>query len=74
MQVVVVLSGSMEPGFYRGDIFFLYKGQSPFRTGEVVVFNLEGRETPIVHPMHCIASSKCMRSSLELGRSMTPSF
>ena len=25
--VVVVLSGSMEPGFYRGDILFLYMGR-----------------------------------------------
>lgn len=26
--VVVVLSGSMEPGFYRGDILFLYNRKS----------------------------------------------
>ncbi|KAK9862135.1 hypothetical protein WJX84_008472 [Apatococcus fuscideae] len=47
--IVVVLSGSMEPGFYRGDILFLYMSRSPVRTGEIVVFNLEGRDIPIVH-------------------------
>ena len=49
LQVVVVLSGSMEPGFYRGDILFLNMGSAPVRTGEIVVFNLDGREIPIVH-------------------------
>ncbi|BDA46828.1 Signal peptidase complex catalytic subunit SEC11C [Coccomyxa sp. Obi] len=47
--VVVVLSGSMEPAFYKGDILFLNMGRKPFRVGEVVVFNLEGRDIPIVH-------------------------
>lgn len=47
--VVVVLSGSMEPGFYRGDILFLHMGRAPVRAGEVVVFNIEGRDIPIVH-------------------------
>ncbi len=49
MQVVVVLSGSMEPGFVRGDILFLNLGKAPFQTGEVVVFNIDGRDIPIVH-------------------------
>ena len=47
--VVVVLSGSMEPGFYRGDILFLYQPATPAQTGDVVVFNTDGREIPIVH-------------------------
>jgi signal peptidase len=49
--VVVVLSGSMEPGFYRGDILFLNMGYSnnPIRVGEIVVFNIDGRDIPIVH-------------------------
>lgn len=33
LQVVVVLSGSMEPGFYRGDILFLHMGRRPVRAG-----------------------------------------
>ena len=49
LQVVVVLSGSMEPGFQRGDILFLNMGTAPARTGEIVVFNLDGRDIPIVH-------------------------
>lgn len=48
--VVVVLSGSMEPGFQRGDILFLtLKYDDPFYPGDVVVFNIEGRDVPIVH-------------------------
>ncbi|KAF2317987.1 hypothetical protein GH714_041372 [Hevea brasiliensis] len=47
--VVVVLTGSMEPGFKRGDILFLHSSKDPIRTGEIVVFNVEGRDIPIVH-------------------------
>ncbi|XP_057473496.1 uncharacterized protein LOC130761917 isoform X1 [Actinidia eriantha] len=47
--VVVVLSGSMEPGFKRGDILFLHMSNDPIRSGEIVVFNVDGREIPIVH-------------------------
>jgi len=47
--VVVVLSGSMEPAFYRGDILFLHLGSAPIRAGEIVVFNVKGRDIPIVH-------------------------
>ncbi|KAJ6700969.1 SIGNAL PEPTIDASE COMPLEX CATALYTIC SUBUNIT SEC11 [Salix koriyanagi] len=65
--VVVVLSGSMEPGFKReivvatlqlnicsmklflGDILFLHMSKDPIRAGEIVVFNIDGREIPIVH-------------------------
>jgi signal peptidase I len=39
----------MEPGFQRGDILFLNMGTAPARTGEIVVFNLDGRDIPIVH-------------------------
>jgi len=48
--VVVVLSGSMEPAFQRGDILFLSNRDSvPFTVGEIVVFKVRGREIPIVH-------------------------
>jgi len=47
--VVVVLSGSMEPGFYRGDILGLTLTSEPFTNGDVVVFQIEGRDVPIVH-------------------------
>ncbi|XP_021895233.1 signal peptidase complex catalytic subunit SEC11C-like [Carica papaya] len=47
--VVVVLSGSMEPGFKRGDILFLNMNKDPIRAGEIVVYNVDGRDVPIVH-------------------------
>ncbi|CAK9193256.1 unnamed protein product [Sphagnum jensenii] len=47
--VVVVLTGSMEPGFRRGDIIFLHMSKAPIRAGEIVVFHVDGRDTPIVH-------------------------
>jgi len=50
--VVVVLSGSMEPGFHRGDILFLSLTSAPFESGDVTVFQIEGREIPIVHRAH----------------------
>nr|CAD1844258.1 unnamed protein product [Ananas comosus var. bracteatus] len=47
--VVVVLTGSMEPGFKRGDILFLHMNKDPIRAGEIVVYNVDGRDIPIVH-------------------------
>lgn len=48
--IVVVLSGSMEPAFYRGDLLFLtnYKDE-PIRVGDIIVFRIDGRDIPIVH-------------------------
>ncbi|KAJ1438350.1 microsomal signal peptidase [Ochromonadaceae sp. CCMP2298] len=47
--VVVVLSGSMEPAFQRGDILFLTNQDDPIRVGEIVVFKIKDRDIPIVH-------------------------
>jgi signal peptidase len=47
--VVVVLSGSMEPAFQRGDILFLNNAVSRVQVGEVVVFKIKDRDIPIVH-------------------------
>jgi len=47
--IVVVLSGSMEPAFQRGDLLFLYQSEGPFRVGDIVVFKIDGREIPRVH-------------------------
>jgi len=47
--VVVVLSGSMEPAFQRGDILFLNNQDNPIRVGEIVVFKIKDRDIPIVH-------------------------
>nr|CAG4645822.1 EOG090X0DWF [Lynceus sp. MCZ IZ 141354] len=48
--IVVVLSGSMEPAFHRGDLLFLTNYEKdPIRVGEIVVFKVDGRDIPIVH-------------------------
>ena len=47
--VVVVLSGSMEPAFWRGDILLIWLGSAPFRVGEIVLFQNEGHKVPIIH-------------------------
>ncbi|KAG1778809.1 hypothetical protein EV702DRAFT_1092096 [Suillus placidus] len=48
--IVVVLSGSMEPAFYRGDLLFLTNppGQR-YHTGDITVYRIPGAEIPIVH-------------------------
>ncbi|KAF1870696.1 hypothetical protein Lal_00026296 [Lupinus albus] len=50
--IIVVLSGSMEPGFQRGDILFLHMSKDPIRAGDIIVFKIDGREIPIVHRVH----------------------
>ncbi|PPQ91189.1 hypothetical protein CVT25_001205 [Psilocybe cyanescens] len=48
--VVVVLSGSMEPAFQRGDILFMTNPpHQQYRTGDIVVYKVPGAEIPIVH-------------------------
>lgn len=47
--VVVVLSGSMEPAFQRGDILFLNNAIDDVYVGDVVVFKIKDRDIPIVH-------------------------
>ncbi|TPX36994.1 hypothetical protein SmJEL517_g01042 [Synchytrium microbalum] len=47
--IVVVLSGSMEPAFHRGDLLFLYMPSQPIQIGEITVFKIKGRDVPIVH-------------------------
>jgi signal peptidase len=49
--IVVVLSGSMEPAFQRGDLLFLWNRNLIQETsvGEVVVYNVKGKDIPIVH-------------------------
>ncbi|KAK7748703.1 Signal peptidase complex catalytic subunit [Cytospora paraplurivora] len=49
--IVVVLSGSMEPAFQRGDLLFLWNRNLIQDTdvGEIVVYNVRGKDIPIVH-------------------------
>lgn len=37
--LVVVLSGSMEPAFQRGDILFLWNRETYVDVGDIVVYN-----------------------------------
>jgi len=47
---VVVLSGSMEPAFYRGDPLFLTDPQhEKYHTGDMTVYKIPGNEMPIIH-------------------------
>ena len=47
--IVVVLSGSMEPAFQRGDLLFLWNRNQDTQVGEIVVYNVKGKDIPIVH-------------------------
>lgn len=47
--IVVVLSGSMEPAFARGDLLFLWNRHRVIEMGEIVVYNVDGKDIPIVH-------------------------
>jgi signal peptidase I len=47
--IVVVLSGSMEPAFQRGDLLFLWNRDKEAAVGEIVVYNVKGKDIPIVH-------------------------
>ncbi|KAJ5092863.1 Signal peptidase I [Penicillium angulare] len=44
--IVVVLSGSMEPAFQRGDLLFLWNRSPRAEVGEVVVYNVRGKDIP----------------------------
>jgi len=48
--IVVVLSGSMEPAFYRGDLLFLTNPSDEiYKVGDITVYNVGGQAIPIVH-------------------------
>ena len=62
--VVVVLSGSMEPAFHRGDLLFLTMSQKPIEVGEITVYQVPGTAIPIVHRV--IETRETYVSSLQL--------
>lgn len=47
--IVVVLSGSMEPAFQRGDVLFLWNRNELSNVGDVVVYEVNQKPIPIVH-------------------------
>lgn len=47
--IVVVLSGSMLPAFDRGDILLLWNRDLKAKVGDIVVYEIENKNIPIVH-------------------------
>lgn len=47
--IVVVLTGSMEPAFQRGDVLFLWNRHKINNVGDVVVYETSTKDIPIVH-------------------------
>jgi len=54
--IVVVLSGSMEPAFQRGDLLFLWNRAPRAEIGEVVVYNVVSD--------NCVPESSIPRANL----------
>ena len=54
---VVVLSGSMEPSMFRGDILVLIR-RPTIEIGDVVVYQIENEKIPIVHRISSIQTIK----------------
>jgi signal peptidase I len=51
-DIIFKYSESMSPAFERGDILFLTMHSDPLKVGDICVFNIKGREIPIVHRIH----------------------
>lgn len=47
--IVVVLTGSMEPAFYRGDLLLVTHLPEDLRMGDIIVFKVKDQAIPIVH-------------------------
>ena len=47
--IVVVLTGSMEPSFFRGDILFINWDYTTPSPGDIVVYKVPSQVIPIVH-------------------------
>jgi len=69
--IVVVLSGSMEPAFYRGDLLFLNNPRNtPLVVGDITVYRLPGLDVPIVHRVletHALQSNPLRQKILTKG-------
>ena len=65
--MVVVLSGSMEPGMYRGDILVLYK-KPTIEVGDVIVYKIDTDPIPIVHRITTVQEVKDPKKKGEMKR------
>lgn len=64
--LVVVLSGSMEPAFQRGDILFLWNREPYLHVGDIIVYKTAVRDVPIVHRIvreHIVPETKKSKRS-----------
>lgn len=65
-QILTIISGSMEPAFYRGDLLFLTNPVSEkYKTGDITVYKIPGADIPIVHRVletHDVVKKKSKRS------------
>lgn len=73
--IVVVLSGSMEPAFQRGDLLLLWNRNLLTETsvGEVVVYNVKGKDIPIVHRVVRKFGSGYVRAAAVASTALTAS-
>jgi signal peptidase len=58
----VVVSGSMEPAIYRGDIQLLYKSETEaLRVGQIVAYQMPHHTVPIMHRINAVsADGECV--------------
>jgi len=56
--IVVVLTGSMEPSFHRGDILLINWDYTHPYPGDIVVYKVPSQEIPIVHRVIAIDPSE----------------
>ena len=47
-------SGSMLPAYRRGDVLLIDNRFSELKIGDIVIYNVPGRDIPIVHRLHVI--------------------
>jgi signal peptidase len=47
--IVVVMTGSMEPAFFRGDLLLVTHWKEELNVGDIVVFKVPNQSIPIVH-------------------------
>lgn len=59
--VLSVISGSMEPEMYRGSMIAIHNWTNP-RVGDVVVFDVDGHDHPIVHRVTALVKNDCVRT------------
>ena len=47
--IVVVLTGSMEPAFQRGDLLLVTHFKEDLRMDDIIVYKIPNKDIPIIH-------------------------